>query len=346
MKRTIYITLGIVLIIVLVAYLRYSSNRYIAVSGFTQGTTYMVKVVNKFDLKDMLQDETPDVLELIENTLTRFDSSLNAYVPYSIISQINKNQLDVELSSYFTECFNRAYDINEETDGAFDITGGPLFNAWGFGPGKKKEVTDELLDSLLEFVGMDKISIVDNRIVKDHPGIKINVNAIAQGYSVDVVAEELEKAGYSDYIVEIGGELKAKGNKIKSKKWIVGIDKPIDNNNQPGANLQLTMPLEDKALATSGNYRKFFIEDGVKYAHSINPKTGKPVKHTLLSATVLADDCMTADAYATSFMVKGLEWSKIFAAKHPEIDVYFIYSDSLGNYQEYYSEGFEQIVKK
>jgi thiamine biosynthesis lipoprotein len=193
---------------------------------------------------------------------------------------------------------------------------------------------------------MDKIHIEHNKLVKENPNIVIDVNAIAQGYSVDIVSEFLEKKGCKNYLVEIGGELKATGLNPENGIWRIGIDKPIDGNQDSGANLQTIIEISGKSLATSGNYRKFFVENGVKYAHSINPKTGYPAKNNLLSATIVADDCMTADAYATACMVSGLDKSLQILNKVKGLDAYLVFSDNQGNFKVYVTDGLRSRIKK
>jgi thiamine biosynthesis lipoprotein len=182
------------------------------------------------------------------------------------------------------------------------------------------------------------------KVVKKLPGVMIDVNAIAQGYSVDVVSQFFESKGIKNYLVEIGGEVRGKGTNAKNNHWRIGVDKPSDGNMDPGKELEAIIEIDNKSLATSGNYRKFFVEDGVKYAHTIDPKTGFPARNTLLSATVVCDDCMTADAYATVFMVLGVEKSKELLPKLPGIEVYFIYSNSQGEYEIFSTDGMKTMI--
>ncbi len=312
-----------------------TKNSYTKITGFAQGTTYSIiyKDINNQNYKDD-----------IEKILNDFDLSLSTYKAESIISRINKNDNNVELDNYFIEIIKKSQEITKLSDGAFDITIAPLVNAWGFGLSKKSVIDSSLVDSLLQFVGMDKIKIVDNRITKSHPSIMLDVNAIAQGYSVDVIGEFLESKNIHDYLVEIGGELKAKGKNHKNKLWRVGIDKPIENTNQTNRELQVILKLSNKSLATSGNYRKFYEENGLKYSHSINPKTGYPAKHNLLSATIIADNCMDADGYATACMVLGLEKAKALINKLEHIDAYLIYSDNNGEYKVYYTPQLKSYI--
>ncbi len=309
---------------------------YILFGGFTQGTTYHVtyESIDSLDYKDE-----------IEYLLAEFDSSLSIYNSHSVISKINRNESD-KTDKYLNMVIQKAEEVFKLTNGAFDITVAPLVNAWGFGFKNKEEMSDAKIDSILDFIGFDKISIKDSLIIKHDPRVMLDMNAIAQGYSVDVVADFLEQKGITNYLVEIGGEVKTKGLNSKDKEWKIGIDKPFDNNFVPGENLQAIIKLTNKSLATSGNYRKFYERNGVKYSHTINPKTGYPVAHPLLSATVIANDCMTADAYATAFMVMGLEKASKLVEKLPNIEAYFIYCDENGDYQGKATPAIQELIEE
>jgi thiamine biosynthesis lipoprotein len=213
----------------------------------------------------------------------------------------------------------------------------PLVRAWGFGPDEHKNFDKSKLDSLLSLVGFGKIELRDGLLIKSDPRITLDVNAIAQGYTVDVICRAFDKAGITNYLVEVGGELRTKGTK-EGEPWKIGIDKPVDDNMVPGAELQAVIKLTGKALATSGNYRKFYIEDGVKYSHTIDPKTGYPAKNRLLSATIIASDCTTADGIATACMVMGVEKAISFIKNNREIEGYLVYSDDDGSYRSWISD--------
>jgi thiamine biosynthesis lipoprotein len=309
---------------------------YISFGGFTQGTTYHVtyESIDSIYYKDE-----------IEYLLAEFDTSLSTYNFHSVISKINRNESD-KTDKYLNMVLQKAEEVFKLTNGAFDITVAPLVNAWGFGFKNKEEMSDAKVDSILDFIGFDKISIKDSIIIKCDPRIMLDMNAIAQGYSVDVIADFIEQKGITNYLVEIGGEVKTKGLNSKGKEWKIGIDKPFDNNFIPGENLQAIIKLTNKSLATSGNYRKFYERNGVKYSHTINPKTGYPVTHPLLSATVIANDCMTADAYATAFMVMGLEKASKLVEKLPNIEAYFIYSDENGDYQGKATPAIQELIEE
>jgi len=197
----------------------------------------------------------------------------------------------------------------------------------------------------MKLVGMDKVSLVDGHLVKSDPGICLDFNAIAQGYSVDVICSFFDNLGIKNYLVEIGGEVKARGTK-GGPLWRIGIDKPEDFNMSPGQNLQAIIKLKNKAIATSGNYRKFYVEDGIKYSHTIDPKTGYPAKNRLLSATIVADECGVADGIATACMVMGKEAAIDFINKHPELSGYFVFSDDDGNFKTWTSESLKDFISE
>lgn len=307
-------------------------------NGFAQGTTYSIVYENN---RKITNDE---VKKRVEKILRDFDMSLSLYKDSSILSRINRNE-DVAVDEYFTEAFNLSVKISEMTGGAFDITVGPLVSAWGFGPDSQKNFSEAKRDSLLKLVGMNKISLSDGHIIKKDPGIKLDFNAIAQGYSVDVVCKFLDDLGFKNYLVEIGGEVRGKGTK-NGAKWRIGIDKPVDNNFSPGEDLEAVIRISDEALATSGNYRKFYVENGVKYSHTIDPHTGYPAKNNILSATIIASDCGTADGIATACMVMGKDSAIEFIQSKPEFKAFFVYSDEKGNFQTWTSPGLlEQVTE-
>ncbi len=298
-------------------------------NGLAQGTTYSVLYVDEknFDPDDLKNN--------VEKILAEFDMSLSLYIDSSILCRVNRNE-DVLLDDFFIQSFKKSAEISALTGGAFDITVGPLVKAWGFGPDERKSFTESKRDSLLRLVGMDKLKIEGRRLIKSDPAVQLDFNAIAQGYSVDVISGYLDDLGIKNHLVDIGGEVRGKGTKLGAD-WKIGIDRPEDNNFTPGENLEAIIMISDESLATSGNYRKFYIEDGVKYSHTIDPKTGYPAKNNLLSATILASDCATADGIATACMVIGLERSIKFIESHPSYLAYFIYSDEQGNFRTWAS---------
>lgn len=305
-------------------------------NGIAQGTTYSI-------VYDDNKNIDPDDLKSeVEKILSDFDKSLSIYEDSSILSRINRNE-DVVMDEYFLTAWSRSLEIYELTNGAFDITVGQLVSAWGFGPDEMRNFNESIRDSLLRLTGMQKVKLEDRKIIKEDPGIILDFNAIAQGYSVDVIYDFMEEKGLKNFLVEIGGEVRVKGTK-GGQLWRIGIDRPTDNNVIPGNDLKAVIRISDQSLATSGNYRKFYVENGVKYSHTINPHTGNPAKNNLLSVTIVADDCATADGIATACMVMGLEDAKEFIERNPQFSGYFIYSDEQGNFQTWISESLKDRV--
>lgn len=307
----------------------------ITISGPAQGTTYNITY---------LAGEYSNYRQSFDSIFQVINESLSTYDSTSLISRMNRNDTTVQADKLFTDVFNKSIEVSNKTNGLFDITVAPVINAYGFGFKKREKVTSGLIDSLLPFVGYKKVRLVNNRVVKDTPQLMLDFNAIAQGYTVDVLASFLESKGVKNYLVEVGGELKAKGSKLNDSAWTAGIQTPSDDAAE-AASLFTRVKINNKSLATSGNYQRFYVEDGKKYSHIINPFTGYPAKNNLLSATVIANECMTADAYATSFMVMGLEKSKQFLADNKDLglEVFFIYDDN-GTSKTYGTKYFEQNV--
>ena len=261
----------------------------------------------------------------IRQLLNAFDGSLSPFNKNSVISKVNRNE-EVVADEWFSRVFLRSQEIYRETEGAFDPTVSPLINAWGFGYDSGIALSPATVDSLLAFVGMDKITLSDNRIIKQDPRITLNFSAIAKGYACDVIGNYLTEKGVSDYLVEIGGEIVAKGRNPQGDLWSVGINRPDTAARYNRGEISRVLHFSDAGLATSGNYRNYRYIDGKRVAHTIDPVGGYPVQHALLSSTVMADDCMTADAYATAFMVMGLDRSRALLEQHPEIKALFIYA--------------------
>lgn len=311
-----------------------SPAKYIYNKGMIYGTTYTITY------------ESPngkDFQKEITQKLNEYNMMFSTYEKESIISKINDNT-PTELTDEFITCFNKSMEVSKITNGAFDITAGALVNAWGFGPERKKHMTQEKVDSLLEITGFQKIKLQDGEILKENPNIKIDMSAISKGYTSDLIANFLSEKGCKNYMVEIGGEVAAKGINERGKTWSIGINKPDEEALFGSSGLQAKVKLTDHGLATSGNYRNFYVEDGKKYAHTIDTKTGYPVQHSILSSTVVANNCMTADAFATAFMVLGLEEGIEVSKMVPEIEVFFIYSDENGENRVYMSEGFKEYI--
>ena len=300
--------------------------------GMVFGTIYKITYQHDDDLQ-----------EDIKQALMEVDNSLSPYNPNSIITRINHNE-DTTLNAHFTHVYGLAQQISAETEGAFDITVAPLVNAWGFGFKHSIDIAPNVIDSLRQFVGYQKTRMEGGKIVKDDERLMLDCSAIAKGYGVDVVARTLDQKGVKHYMVDIGGEVVLKGKSPRMKDWRIGINKPIEDSLSVNQELQTILGISDIGMATSGNYRKFYYKDGKRYAHTIDPRLGTPVQHNILSATVLAKDCTTADAYATAFMVMGLEKALDFCQKHPELNAYFICDGEGDSYEIHYTPGMEKYI--
>ena len=287
-----------------------------------------------------------DLKPEIEQRFREFDLSLSTFNPNSIITRVNQNDSTVQNDSYFEQMYAMAREVSEKSEGAFDITVAPLVNAWGFGYGNHEHNLSPNIDTIMPFIGYQKIKLENHRLIKEDPRIRLDASAIAKGQSCDVIARLLEEKGCENYMVEIGGEICCKGLNPKGEKWRIGIDKPKDDPANVGEELQIILQISDVGLATSGNYRQFYYKDGKKYAHTINPHTGVPVEHSLLSSTVIAPTCMQADAYATAFMVLGPEKSIQLCESIPNMECYLIYADKDGNDKIIYTKGFEKYFTK
>lgn len=303
--------------------------------GFIFGTIYHITYHSDTNLKKEIEAE-----------LKKVDQSLSPFNKTSVITKVNRNENPV-VDPMFKEVFLLAENISNETHGAFDITVAPLVNEWGFGFKKGVEPTRQVIDSLKYIVGYQKVKLTPkNYVQKQDPRIMLDCSAIAKGYGCDVVARLLRKNGINDYMIEIGGEIVTRGFNQKQEPWRIGVNKPTDDSLNTSQELQTVLNVTDIAMATSGNYRNFYYKNGKKYAHTIDPKTGYPVQHTLLSATVLAKDCATADAYATSFMVLGLEGAQKILQQHPELMAYLIYADKDGKNQTWYSPSLKSKIQE
>ena len=323
-----------ILIIGTILIIRQQRNTpYQRCSGFIFGTTYSVTYQHSTDLQPELEARMREV-----------DAALSMFNDTSIITRINNNQ-PVVLNDMFVNVFQLAQQISADTEGAFDITVAPLVNAWGFGFKQGQDPTREVIDSLMDIVGYRKVSYDGQRIVKEDPRIMLDCSAIAKGYGVDVVAQLLDEKGITNYLVEIGGEMVTRGISEKRLPWRIGVVKPTEDATATSTELQTMINVTDKAMATSGNYRNFYYKGNRRYAHTIDPKTGKPVQHSILSATVLADHCASADAYATAFMVMGFEKTQKVLKRNPGLMAYIIYDDN-GENKVWYSKSLsDKIVK-
>ncbi len=324
--------------------------------GFIFGTFY--NIIYQYDKP--LDEEILACLNDVDVALSMFNDT-------SVVSRINRNE-SMETTRMFRDVFEKSQKVSEATEGNFDVTVAPLVNLWGFGfkndadsdsdydydtddndnendndnrktvkPYNRKTDSDSAIDSIMHFVGYKKVRLQGNKIVKADKRLMLDCSAIAKGYGSDVVAKMLTSHGIDNFMVEIGGEIVSRGNNEARVPWKVGVTKPTDDTLNVKMELQTVLNVTNVNMATSGNYRNFYYKDGKKYAHTIDPKTGRPVLHTLLSATVFAEDCATADAYATSFMVMGLEKSKQFLEHHSELQAYFIYADEKGENAVWYS---------
>lgn len=297
--------------------------KYTQLEGQAQGTTFHITYADSLG-RDFSQP-VDSLFRLIDHSMSLWDSS-------SVISRVNRNEPGVVVDEHFAAVFRRAQEVSAATGGVFDITVGPLVRAWGFSYKKGLPPPDSAqVDSLRQLIGFQKIRLENGVLQKADPRMQVDMNAIAQGYTVDVLAEFLEKHGVHHYMVEIGGEVRTAGQNERGESWRIGIDKPVETGSEERP-LQTVVPVSGKSLATSGSYRKFVERDGKKYSHAIDPRTGYPITHNLLSVSVLADDCATADAYATAFLVLGLEKS-VEIARREGLKIYGIYVDAKGNLQ-------------
>jgi thiamine biosynthesis lipoprotein len=306
----------------------------ISFSGMAQGTYYAITYFDTLNRNFQPQ---------VDSLLDAFDMSVSIWKPNSIISKVNRGEKGVRCDENFIETYTLARKIAEESGGAFDYTVGPLVNAWGFGFEDRQKVDQALVDSLLPLIDFRSVRLVDSCVVMDKEGMQFDFNAVAQGYSVDLVGKFLASKGIENYLVDIGGEILAIGEKPAEGLWKVGIEKPSENE-YSDRTLEATIGLKDKALATSGNYRKFYEKDGVRYSHTIDPETGYPVRHSLLSVSVIADDCGSADAWATAFLVMGLEKAKRFLDERDDLEAFFIYSGEEGFMMTFATDGMKTLL--
>lgn len=334
-KKKLYWQLPFLLILIIGSIYIIAQQRsapYQKDEGFIFGTVYHITYQNDNNLKQNIEAE----LDKVNKTFSTFDST-------SIISLINQNK-PVKINDMFAEIFDLSEEISTETEGAFDITVAPLVNLWGFGFKSGQRPTKEKIDSLRLLVGYNKVKLYENGVKKKNPKIMLDCSAVAKGYGSDIVARYLRDQGVKNFMVEIGGEIVTSGLSENRLPWKIGVTKPSDNKTDMNQEVETILNVTDKAMATSGNYRNFYYKGGKKYAHTIDPKTGYPVQHSLLSATVLAKNCATADAYATSFMVMGVEKAEALLEKHPELMAYFIYAGPKGELKTWYSPSMKDKI--
>ena len=313
---------------------RQQSTPYQHDRGMVFGTVYHITYQSS---KSLQKD--------IEAELAKVDASLSPFNERSIITAVNENR-DTVVNKMFSDVFALAMKISDSTNGAFDITVAPLVNAWGFGFKGGAMPTRHQVDSLKALVGYHKVSLTNGRVSKTDPRIMLDCSSIAKGYGCDVVAKFLSAKGIDNYMVEIGGEIVTRGISEKRLPWKIGVTKPSDDSLNVNQEIQTIINVTDKAMATSGNYRNFYYKNGRKYAHTIDPSTGYPVQHNILSSTVIADDCATADAYATAFMVMGLDKAKTILSRHPELMAYFILASDDGTNKVWFSPSMKDKIAK
>lgn len=311
-------------------------KHFVENTGYAQGTTYQIKY---------LSDQKTNYHQHIKHLFAEIDTSMSIYIPSSLISKVNEADTAVKVDSMFMKVMNRSIEIAAETNGDFDPTIGPLAQLWGFGFDEiRQDVTEKMIAEAKSKTGYSKINISGHK-VSIPEGFKLDFNAIAQGFTVDVIAEFLESEGIDNYMVEVGGEIRAKGVNQNGNIWKIGVDKPQEEIDAEDR-FQFIIELEDAALVTSGNYRKYWVDEktGMRYSHTIDPETGRPAKNTLLSASILAPNAMDADAYATACMVMGLEECKEFIASKEKLEAYLVFTNSENEWDVFMSEGFKKFI--
>jgi len=333
-KALLVFGIGLIAAFIIFSIIRKDTPSLRLISGQTMGTiVYNVKFMGQGD--ELFKQDIDDLLKA-------FNESLSTYIPDSEIATLNTSGQLTYASDYFYPVLEKSREVFEITGGAYDPTVGPLIRAWGFGPDKEVPLLDSAsVDSLLKVIGFQDISFDEEQITLP-ANYQLDFSAIAKGYAVDLVGELLESKSIENYLVEIGGEVRCRGVNDQDKSWSLGIEDPMVELNEQ--KLLAVVRLKDKALATSGNYRNYYEKDGRIYAHIIDPRTGYTAIHNLLSASVFASDCMTADAYATAFMVMGLEASKQIV-KNKGIDAVLIYQDNKGAIKSYVSEGIQPFLE-
>jgi FAD:protein FMN transferase len=308
--------------------------------GRTQGTYYSIIYF------DSLNRHFGADIEAILETV---DQSVSVYRENSLINKLNRNEI-TSTDTIFEENFKIARQVSEASEGAFDCTIGRLIEAWGWGFSKRDSITPNLIDSLRQIAGYQRVSIVKGELIKEDPRITVNFNAIAQGLTSDLIARFLKGQGVDDFLVDVGGELVASGTKPGGVHWTIGIELPNENNTIPedlrDRPVKAVITVTDRGVATSGNYRKFYVENGVRYSHTIDPSTGYPVRHSLLSATVVSGNATLADAWATAFMVMGLEKSVAMLETMPGTEAYFVYADENGDDKTWISPALKEMIRE
>ena len=303
------------------------------INGLAQGTTYHIVYNHPEPIVSVYH--TDSILGVFDKSCSLWDST-------SLISRINRNETDT-VDRNIKECLELALRLSRESDGLYDVTVAPLTEAYGFGSGTR--ATEPDIDSLMQLVGYEKINLAGRIITKSDPRVRIDLNSIAQGYSADVLARYLEKRGIEDYLVEVGGEIICSASN-DGKPWRVGIDRPVEGNYSPGADLQVILALSSEGLATSGNYRKFYTDEkGRPVHHSIDPRTGKSTVNEMLSATVVAPSAIEADAYATLMMISGLEDSRRILDRNRKLAAYIVYAAEDGTMKVFVSDNMKKRIE-
>jgi len=334
-KRKIYPLALIALVYLIWRFTTFSpEKRIVHLQGTTMGPIpYSIKYLD--EQKRSFQTE-------IDSILLVFNNSLSTYIAQSEISKFNTNDSIVFETVFFYPILKMSAEVYKTSQGSFDPTVGPLVNAWGFGSEKNMEMDSSAVDSLLTIIGFDKIKFDDKSATKDS-GMYLDLSAVAKGYGIDVVADFLRTKGVQDYMIEIGGEVTCRGINEYGKLWSIGIEKPVMNVNNRGT--FAIAKLDNMALATSGNYRNYIEKDGKIIVHTINPQTGYPITHNLLSASIFAKKCTMADAYATACMVMGLEASKKMINQTKNLECLLIYANKKGDLEVYISDGMASNIE-
>jgi len=313
-------------------------KQYFRNEGIAFGTSYHITY-----------KATEDLQKGIEAEMEKFNTSLSTYDSTSTISRFNQSgteTFDLSKDPWMLKMVQESLRFSERSNGAFDITVAPLVNLWGFGPKAKSNPTQAKIDSIRNFVGYKLLQLEKDHLTKSDPRMQLDCGAIAGGYASDIIAEYLRSQGAVDYMVEIGGEIVLSGRNPEGNKWRIGINKPVDDSTSTNNDVEKVLVLTDKALSTSGNYRSYYVKDGKKYAHTIDPKTGYPVQHSLLSATIIANDCFTADALATACMVIGVDSAMTLIESQPNVEAFFIYNEGGTENKFKFTSGFPAYLEK
>lgn len=337
-KRNLIITLGLLIVFMAIFFAsahrhRAAKDKYITIQGAVFGTIYHIKIEASNDT---------NYQQIINEALDQVDEALSMFNENSIISMINRGDSLTYNNPHFEYVFNKSREVSEMTDGAFDITIAPVVNLWGFGFDSSMTPDSVELNKIMQTVGYKSISMSNHKVFREHPNTMLDASAVAKGYACDYVAQVLKEHGIKNLLVEIGGEVHAEGVNPQGEEWKIGINKPIDDSTCVNNEIERVVALSNMSLATSGNYRNFYIKNGKKYAHTIDPHTGHLVEHTLLSVTIVAQDCSTADALATACMVMGLEKSMGLCEKH-HIPGFFITGENE-DFVCHYTKDFEPYL--